>query len=549
MLVFCQASYFERKEQTLEGVKRLHNYVDRVVIVAPDYPQDFFKDYPKVELYTVPWTDDFPKYRNEYLKRCNPSDWVCVADPDEWYGPELCQDLRRLTEEADKQGLGLLLVNSHDITTMPDGTKQESISNFFKNIIFKHHEDIYYKGVGMGLVHETLIVPPGTRTVSLPRKYYYEHVKTMVDIWERAFRNVWIAGGGNNVGERNTRWKPLRNITDRLGLKSWPEVREHLRQGNIDKELLQWVRGCEKESGWDWQNEMFDCLKYYKAIHPEELPDIPPATELKLGEPEFGSPPEVMHYVEETYKKVLGRHADDRGKQEYTSKILAGQIGREDLPKIMTASQEYAEKFGASTPPTPTEQVSVPLPINVQVGVSEAHVDRVLRGSDLYWKLYKPRLDFAKKWEEAINKVKIPSPKPRELDIEYFKTYVPPNNFLHILTFNLETAEALDKTGYRTLINTGGNVDPHSLPFPDKYFDAVYCIDILQHTLAPLLAVSEIARILKDGGRAIVNTTSTLPEKEVLSQLPPSHLDTLMSLVGFRMIIGDGRLFIYEKKS
>jgi len=535
MLVFCQASYFERREQTLEGVKRLHDYVDRVVIIAPDYPQDFFKDYPKVKLHIVPWQDDFPKYRNEYLKQCNPGDWVCVADPDEWYGPELCTDLRRLTEEADKQGIGLLLVNSHDITTMPDGTIESSISNFFKNLIFKMIEGIHYKGVGVGLVHETLIIPLGTKTVSLPRKYYYEHIKTMVEIWERAFRNVWIAGGGNNVGDRNPRWRVLRRITDSLGLKSWPEVREYLRQGNIDKELFQWIRDCDRESGWDWQNEMFDCLKYYKAIHSEELPDIPLATELKLGEPSYGSPPEIMRYVEETYKNVFGRHADDRGKQHYTSAILAGQIRREDLPKMLMASQEYAEKFGGAQPSAPTEQVKVPLPINIQVGLSEELVEKVLVQSNLYWKLYKPRLDFAKRWEETIQKLKTPIPKPQEPDIEFFKTHVPPNAFLHILAFNLETAEALDRSGYKTVINAGENVDPHRLPFPEKYFDAVYYIDIIQHTLAPLLAISEVARILKDGGRIIVNT--------------PSHLHTLMDLTDLREIIGDGRLIIYEKKS
>jgi hypothetical protein len=70
--------------------------------------------------------------------------------------------------------------------------------------------------------------------------------------------------------------------------------------------------------------------------------------ESKPEPPSRGSPPEVMSFVEEQYKQVLGRHADTVGKQNYTDAILRGVIKREDLPAILRNSEEYKEKH----PPT-----------------------------------------------------------------------------------------------------------------------------------------------------------------------------------------------------
>lgn len=44
------------------------------------------------------------------------------------------------------------------------------------------------------------------------------------------------------------------------------------------------------------------------------------------------------------------------------------------------------------------------------------------------------------------------------------------------------------------------DADIHSLPFPEHSWDAVICLDVLEHILDPRLAVSEIHRILKPGG-------------------------------------------------
>ena len=43
-----------------------------------------------------------------------------------------------------------------------------------------------------------------------------------------------------------------------------------------------------------------------------------------------------------------------------------------------------------------------------------------------------------------------------------------------------------------------------SLDFPDQTFDLVYCFGVLHHTLEPRKAISEIYRVLKPDGKAIV---------------------------------------------
>lgn len=47
-------------------------------------------------------------------------------------------------------------------------------------------------------------------------------------------------------------------------------------------------------------------------------------------------------------------------------------------------------------------------------------------------------------------------------------------------------------------------VDAHDMPFPDDEFDAVVGLDVVHHFRHPAKALSEIARILRPGGRLIL---------------------------------------------
>lgn len=576
-IVFAQGTYEERIKQTMRCVERVRpgKLVDRAVIIADETLSNESKKWLEehgCEVYIHPWEDSMVKMRNQYLSYCNNGDWIVVSDPDELFCEDFMKDLRKIVKEADKRDAILILINSRDVTIKPDGTKQESVSNFFKNLIFKYSPEVRYEGVGKErTVHETLLLPPGAKQATLPRKYYYEHFKTEVEVWERAFRNVWIAGGGNNVGDRNPRWKALRGITDRLGFKSWPEVREYLRHGNIDNEFLRWIQDCREESGWDWQNEMFDCLKYYKTIHPEELPDIPDSSQLKLAPPSPGSPPDVMAFVEQCYLDTLGRHADTRGKTIYTNQILTGKIRSEDLPGILRRSQEYRERFPEREgPPLPEEKVRIPVPVDVDVRIGEDAFRRALMKSETYWRRIKPKLELAEKWDSLLNIARKLESEERGVDesrketfipfVETFSKYAPPNSYPNILNIGAgcgaETAVLREK-GYDALGITFGKdnikyakekfgidlleMDMHNLQFPDRFFDGAFMIQTFEHAFSPWLLIIELRRVLKDGGMVFLDVPD--PDDEAMlktiwhtSVLYSNQIKALFWKAGFKEV-------------
>lgn len=398
MIVGCIGVYGERIDQATVCIKRLRPHVDRYVVIVDESVTEEQKQSLRdlgCEVYFHPWEDSMVKMRNQYLEKCQTEDWILVHDPDEWFCEKFCEDVREICEKAEKDDLALLLINSHDITYQEDGTKAESVSDFFKNLIFRKMEGTHYEGVGeIKEVHETLIIPGLTRAVRLPKEtYWYEHVKYWHEVWERAARNVFLAGGGNNVGERNPSWEPLREICDDLELGNWPKVRDYLRKGDIDPCLKEWLWKNRFE-GFDFQHEMMEFGRwYFEYLHPEEseFPDgrvWEPVHEIPVG-----SPVEVMKYVEQTYMEVLGRHADQAGKEYYTNAILEERISREDLPEILKRSLEYQQKVVA-LPSSPGERIRIPIPVNVDIQITEDIFLEALKKSGTYWEIIKPKMDI-----------------------------------------------------------------------------------------------------------------------------------------------------------
>jgi methionine biosynthesis protein MetW len=64
------------------------------------------------------------------------------------------------------------------------------------------------------------------------------------------------------------------------------------------------------------------------------------------------------------------------------------------------------------------------------------------------------------------------------------------------------------------------NVDEVPLPFSDAYFDAVTCLDLIEHVFEPRVLVREIARVLMPGGSlyiAFPNMRYALRIKEIIA--------------------------------
>ena len=341
MIVYCSMIYQERMAQVKRCIERVRPYVDRCVIVHDETLTDESKAWLQAkncELYYREWDDNFSENRTEYLRKAGVNNWVLISDPDELFCERFCQDLKLIVADAEREGKDQLLINSHDINHDADGETRTAISNFFKALLFYNHPGTRYYGTP----HESLSTPNGWKVKTLPREYFYEHEKHYSEVWERAARNVFVAGGGNNVQYRNPQWVLLRAIAERLEIKRWPQMREYLRKGNVDSELKQWMVSNRKD-GTDWEHEMLEMFRwYFEFLHPNE--------NTESWKPIFKVEPQsdagVMRYVEQCYLDVLGRNADQIGKENYTRLIQTGAIRREDLPNILRSSPEWKERFG-----------------------------------------------------------------------------------------------------------------------------------------------------------------------------------------------------------
>lgn len=86
------------------------------------------------------------------------------------------------------------------------------------------------------------------------------------------------------------------------------------------------------------------------------------------------------------------------------------------------------------------------------------------------------------------------------------------------------------------------------LPVDDESFDAVICLELLEHLPSPLALLSEIRRVLSPGGRAVLSVPNPYSWVEVTRELtgwpdPEGHLNgfttpvmtNLLALAGMRL--------------
>jgi hypothetical protein len=159
VIVYCMTFYGERVAQVKRCVKRVAPYVQRCILVhdgtveASDLQGISQLSQGKAEFVYRPWEDNFSKQRNAYLEHVNEGEWVLVSDPDELFSLRFLKDIRAILTEAEKQGINILGMNSHDITTELDGNVTKTVSQWYKQLVFKMEEGVRY----VNKVHETLL--------------------------------------------------------------------------------------------------------------------------------------------------------------------------------------------------------------------------------------------------------------------------------------------------------------------------------------------------------------------------------------------------------
>ncbi|MBL7976660.1 MAG: class I SAM-dependent methyltransferase [Candidatus Kapabacteria bacterium] len=73
-------------------------------------------------------------------------------------------------------------------------------------------------------------------------------------------------------------------------------------------------------------------------------------------------------------------------------------------------------------------------------------------------------------------------------------------------TYGLEYVEEVAKQAQQNIDNVlCADVSAADLPYPDKFFDVILCLDVLEHMENPWRAVEKLKRVLKDDGVLIAS--------------------------------------------
>jgi hypothetical protein len=370
LIIYGQITYDEQFEGTKRCVEEIAPYVDYCIIVC-EKQRPFTEEqkktllrHPNVILMEEEYHDNLPEFRNIYLnkareimKQQGKPAWLCVSDSDEFYSEELRKNLRRLIAEYDAKGytqLGVRCLEGFEVRDWMDDVDKlkESAtnlrqSNYFKSLIFRICCDqLHYAGIGNPpyAVHEWWGCPVHPwKPIYLPPHLTYSHIKSSLTIWRNSARNVYLNGGGNNLGDKVPEWVELRSICNALGISCWREYEAYLKRGNVDPLLKKFLIKCLEMPRTDFGVEYRQMSLWYWALHPDELT---PEILYKIKNPPKLTPEqEVEYFVIRSYRDCLGREPDDAGRRHYTQAILEGRIKREDLPKILMMSEEYRQKF------------------------------------------------------------------------------------------------------------------------------------------------------------------------------------------------------------
>ncbi len=79
--------------------------------------------------------------------------------------------------------------------------------------------------------------------------------------------------------------------------------------------------------------------------------------------------------------------------------------------------------------------------------------------------------------------------------------------------------------------------DMHDIPFSDNFFDGIIMWDVLEHSIAPYIALSEAKRVLKDDGKILIY----MPSKDWIecryhySVMNPRQMMFLLKRLGFEI--------------
>ena len=405
-------------------VELVRPYFDEVIVVytSEELPSDFeeFLVRNNVRLVRFKWIDNFAQARNQYVYEARRlgCTYLMVSDSDEWPSPHLLRDFKQLVVMWLNDNIAMVRLQSMDVfigfnddlinkyiqrgflltpeenreiyeylvNVLEGGTTSKpsvpitivNLSSFHKPLIFMPDKGEYI----WGEPHEILNI--NGKEIYLSYPYYYMHVKSILEIWEHALRNVFIGGGGLNIKEQNTYWVILRNETKSRGLDTWQKFRAYLFEQAMKRQVPRWVIDLFVQMSLDcnkpWSAEVADSLRWFNAIYNVYVaipcsnlgtpytkstlathallphwgvivePDVAWSFVETYGANDFvrqyiASPTSAFAVVARLYDAILFRPADRSGLHEYTKLLLrTGDVKR--IAEILLNSEEYKNRIG-----------------------------------------------------------------------------------------------------------------------------------------------------------------------------------------------------------
>lgn len=273
----------------VRNVELVLPYVDSITIVdggsidgTVPYMRNLSRQNPKVRFFIHPWKDNFPSQRNNYLARVSEiaidGDWVLAVDPDEYLDEIALRQLREIARVVYEKPEHFVRVGFQCRSVSLKGPERcwVNVDDYHKGLFFRWSPKVRYGHNGEGAVHERIDNADPIYFLGHHPEFpalFYEHVKQQDQVWPRGLRNMFIGGGGKNLGWENPSWVELRAITDRLGLTTWHLMNAYLLAGSIAQELKDWMIRHRHETGYDGASEVREAYKtFFRMYHPEEEP-------------------------------------------------------------------------------------------------------------------------------------------------------------------------------------------------------------------------------------------------------------------------------------
>lgn len=357
-LGYCQMTYHHDIEDTIKNVIEAKSYVDECIVVYDDTLTTDDRDRLRkvgASIFYFKWNDDFPEMRNNYntVARQLSCGWVIRSDPDEHFDIEFLKNAKSLVIHATRAGCNMMLINSHDVFTDDENFKTidpptELVSDYYKELFYQLTPDIRYVGVGETKnLHEAMI--GNFRPTKLPKQFFYRHIKTHAEICMHSVRNLYVGGGGDNIGKQNPYYVEIHNFCDKYNLRTWKEFKDYMIKGNIDPELAKMIKNHRNDHGHNYDSEAREFFKwYYIILHPEENTEGLTVDVNDTGPVKKAFKSEIEEYVDKTYREVLQREADPSGLENYSNTIMSGNLPKEKLKEVLMNSDEYKVMFHGS---------------------------------------------------------------------------------------------------------------------------------------------------------------------------------------------------------